>query len=213
MTCRQSAGALSLTKAGMGSIAHVLHLDDSVFAEARHHFQNDSSELLCPTPGQYCRPDIAPPAEKSIQETDRLIQVRDHLPVLYRVKTDVSTVPDREPPIRFRNSLVIRKFTYSSTRGSHPVFPGCRRCTASVEAGRHPSSRLRLVFWRQLALIVDGIVIWISAVNRAITVEPQVTVGFTTRSVVRKDLADGGAGILPLTRFFIYSVLLLFMLA
>jgi hypothetical protein len=48
----------------------------------------------------------------------------------------------------------------------------------------------QVVFWRQLAFIVNGIVIWIFVVIRVITVELQVA-----RSIVRKNLADVGAGI------------------
>jgi hypothetical protein len=88
-------------------------------------------------------PDIAPPTEKPIKEPDRLIRVRDPLPAVCWVNADVSTVPDREPPISFRDNLGLRKFTYSSTRRSHVVFPGYSRCTASVGAGRHSGSRRR----------------------------------------------------------------------
>jgi hypothetical protein len=49
----------------------------------------------------------------------------------------------------------------------------------------------QVVFWRQLAPIVNGI-IWVFVVSRVITVKLQVA-----RSIVRKYLADVGAGITP----------------
>jgi hypothetical protein len=49
--------------------------------------------------------DIAPPAKKSIQETDHLIRVQDPLPVLHQVMANVSTIPVREPTMSFQPSL------------------------------------------------------------------------------------------------------------
>src|SRR5712664_2918603 len=77
MTCRQLAGALSLN-AGMGSIAHILHLGDSVIAETRRHllFQNEMPSLperleralvsnTLAVPAILTTPNVAPPVEKS----------------------------------------------------------------------------------------------------------------------------------------------------
>ena len=103
MTCCQSAGPFLR----MGSIAHVLHFNNSVLSKTRYHFLFENEMPPLPErleralvsntwviPAILTTPDIAPPAEKSIQETDRLIRVRDPLPVLYWVNADVPRATD-----------------------------------------------------------------------------------------------------------------------
>jgi hypothetical protein len=105
-------------------------------------------------------PDIAAPAEKSIQETDRLIRVQDPLPVLYR------------------STPMCRQYLTESHRLASGITSGSGSLPIPVHAGLiyfHLGaiavpllSKLgdvqtlgfgQVVFWRQLALI-DGIVIW-----------------------------------------------------
>jgi hypothetical protein len=128
MIYRKSAAVPSLASAERGLIAHILHLDNSVFAQARHRFLLENE--MPPFPERLKRalvsntravsavlatPDVAPPAEKPIQETDRLIRVRDPLPVLNRVAADVPTIPASESPISFRHSLGVVGYLFQYT--------------------------------------------------------------------------------------------------
>jgi hypothetical protein len=78
MTCRQSAGPFLR----MGSIADVLHFNNSVFSKTRYHFLFENEMPPLPErleralvsntwaiPAILTTLDIAPPAEKSIQES------------------------------------------------------------------------------------------------------------------------------------------------